>query len=63
MDIVDRLKQVESDVSGENRKAINDAWHDILWMREVVQLSKRAVEIAEANDAGRRAAGLTPNDE
>lgn len=47
-DIVTRLKEAESQADGEMRKTIHDAWNDILWMREAVALSKRAVEIAEA---------------
>lgn len=52
-DIVERLKEAELQTDGEVRKNIHDAWNDILWMREAVALSKRAVEIAESK--------VTPN--
>lgn len=48
LDIVERLKEAELQTDGEVRKTIHDAWNDILWMREAVTLSKRAVEIAES---------------
>lgn len=52
-DIVERLKEAEGQADGEIRKTIHDAWNNILWMREAVALSKRAVEIAETK--------VTPN--
>lgn len=48
MDIVERLKAAEGEVDGDARKAIHEAWHALLWMREGVALSRRAVEVAEA---------------
>jgi hypothetical protein len=47
-DIIEKLKEAEGQVDGDLRKTIHDAWNEILWMREAVVLSKRAVEIAES---------------
>lgn len=48
-DIINRLKTAEAKTDGDVREAIHDAWNEILWLREGVALSKRAVEIAESN--------------
>lgn len=46
-DIIERLRAAEALADGEVRAAIHDACREILWLREGVALSKRAVEIAE----------------